>query len=925
MNSSVSSPSPSSPAPREYAVFISYRHADNLEMGRKWANWLHEALESYEVPPDLIGKTSLRGDKVPASLYPVFRDEEELPADADLSTNIRRALEHSGLLVVLCSPRAVQSRFVEDEIRYFKELGKSDRILALMIDGEPNASDDPGKVAAFGAEAECFPYPLRFGVAADGDAKKIDWNARTEPIAADVRPGGHCMQGWTTAAAYREQLVKEGGMTSRQMADAVTEYNERLELAKLKVIAGAVGLPLGELTQRNKAYQLAKAKRRQRLIATAAVVFGVLAVLAAGAGWIAWEMRGRATAKAHELSDTLGVYSFYEGTNRLANPETTGEALAYLARGAREYGSQNCADRILTFIQQRPLWVLVPSDKKRAAVAEAAVPPEAGIKGPALEGVEMKVLKMAAGPEGMTAAVWGDEDTSMGSPCYFRVWDAKGKALTPWIEPKFEAMTRSEHVSRIDFSPDGLYVAVCVQRWREPEFLQVFHVPTGKQVGDTLEATGEGAHVQSAGFTHVSFTRSRARGDEKNGALLAGSSRGDVYWMDLTVSAEGEATSYQEAVVPHHYAVRAAVLVKDGEEKNGDYQLMVSGSEDGRINLTRAGDAMRGLKAGTLNAGGKVEEVYVDADGAVEVVVEGGRQMRLVKIPNLELGLKMPEVPEYEVGESKPEGSVIAAKTGAKVQFTIPDGVTEEQMGVFAQPRVQPVPLCVRVTHADKSVACYGVDASYKSRLLAKGAGSLLTLPLRGGAPPVDVGREIADITSGPGEKALTVGFADFCYRVLSAETGAPVSALMDEKLFFAQGGQPDAIESMRLSASGRRLLTRSQHWEPPNAMLSYLMVWDCTTGVPMCDRWMDADSGFDDPPMDRRLHLDDKNATVGTMLRHHAEAEEFALLAEIAENLSGLRLTESREFVPVAQRPEVVRGLFEKLKQPPSSTPPPR
>lgn len=114
---------------RQYAVFISCRHADNKEMGRKWANWLHEALEGYEIPPDLVGTLNMRGEKVPPSLYPVFRDEEELPADADLSTNICRALDNSALLVVLCSPRAVQSRFVADEIRYFKEIGKSHSML----------------------------------------------------------------------------------------------------------------------------------------------------------------------------------------------------------------------------------------------------------------------------------------------------------------------------------------------------------------------------------------------------------------------------------------------------------------------------------------------------------------------------------------------------------------------------------------------------------------------------------------------------------------------------------------------------------------------------------------------------------------------------------------------------------------------------
>jgi len=89
------------PPDRKYAVFISYRHADNKEQGRQWATWLHHTLETYEVPPDLVGRTNLRGEPVPASLYPVFRDEEELPADADLSANIQRALKHSALLVVL--------------------------------------------------------------------------------------------------------------------------------------------------------------------------------------------------------------------------------------------------------------------------------------------------------------------------------------------------------------------------------------------------------------------------------------------------------------------------------------------------------------------------------------------------------------------------------------------------------------------------------------------------------------------------------------------------------------------------------------------------------------------------------------------------------------------------------------------------------
>jgi hypothetical protein len=86
-------------------VFLSYRHADNKEEGRQWASRLHQALEGYEIPADLIGKINGNGESIPASLYPVFRDEEELPADGDLTRNIQQALENSALLVVLCSPR----------------------------------------------------------------------------------------------------------------------------------------------------------------------------------------------------------------------------------------------------------------------------------------------------------------------------------------------------------------------------------------------------------------------------------------------------------------------------------------------------------------------------------------------------------------------------------------------------------------------------------------------------------------------------------------------------------------------------------------------------------------------------------------------------------------------------------------------------
>ena len=288
---------PDTPAPdRRYRAFISYRHSDNKEKGRQWATWLHQYLEGYRVPKPLVGTKNLRGETVDATLFPVFRDEEELPADADLSNNITRALRNSDALVVICSPRATQSRFVAEEIRYFKELGRSGHILALIIDGEPNASDDPGKRAAgIDPALECFPEPLRFGVA--GEDGRIDWTHTTEPIAADVRPEGRPVQGFTSATDYATHLQKTGGTDVRLKT---ADYAQRLQLARTKIVAGILGVPLGVLTERDK--QQAARRRRQRLLA--AVAAAVLVVVTTISLMDSW--KSRREAKSFETAANSG-------------------------------------------------------------------------------------------------------------------------------------------------------------------------------------------------------------------------------------------------------------------------------------------------------------------------------------------------------------------------------------------------------------------------------------------------------------------------------------------------------------------------------------------------------------------------------------------------------------------------------------------
>jgi len=57
---------------RSFWCFISYRHADNRDLGRQWATWLHQAIETYEVPADLVGTQNERGVHVSTSFPEKF-------------------------------------------------------------------------------------------------------------------------------------------------------------------------------------------------------------------------------------------------------------------------------------------------------------------------------------------------------------------------------------------------------------------------------------------------------------------------------------------------------------------------------------------------------------------------------------------------------------------------------------------------------------------------------------------------------------------------------------------------------------------------------------------------------------------------------------------------------------------------------------
>ena len=116
----------------KYAGFISYAHADEAIAAR-----LHRALETYSVPKSLKSKTSQ------SRLSPIFRDTAELTAHHSLSEKIREAVQSSRVLIVLCSPAAKASHWVNEEVRLFRTLHGEGSILCVLAEGTPETSFPP--------------------------------------------------------------------------------------------------------------------------------------------------------------------------------------------------------------------------------------------------------------------------------------------------------------------------------------------------------------------------------------------------------------------------------------------------------------------------------------------------------------------------------------------------------------------------------------------------------------------------------------------------------------------------------------------------------------------------------------------------------------------------------------------------------------
>jgi tetratricopeptide (TPR) repeat protein len=300
------------PVAFRFRAFLSYSHRD-----KAWAAWLHRALEHFRIDKDLIGRPTAAGP-VPGSLKPIFRDRDDFAAGHSLTEQTLAALAASQFLVVICSPRAAQSKYVNEEIRRFKAMGGAARVIAVIVDGEPGHPVH-----------ECFPPALRFRIGADGELSQEP----EEPIAADARKKG-----------------------------------DGKPFAVVKIVAGLLAVNLDDIVRRAERARRRSARIRNAIIA---VLLALMGATVSGFAWARHELSrnelllDRTLQRATELVSKSVIMSEQFGVSRrlslgiLEQAEDLFRDMAELGRESRQ-------------LRYRKAWMMIEFARDYAALGNTS-------------------------------------------------------------------------------------------------------------------------------------------------------------------------------------------------------------------------------------------------------------------------------------------------------------------------------------------------------------------------------------------------------------------------------------------------------------------------------------------------------------------------------------------------------------------------
>lgn len=187
------------------------------------ANKLAESIRRYKLPS---------GTVIPDSSLDYRRVYVEVTA-GDFNDEAREILDNSRYLAVLCSPETRTDSFVLECLTYFREIGKDNNIIAVIVRGEP-AESFPDSFIEKKTVRKILP-----------DMTVVERIETIEPVASDLR------------------------------AETRSRWKEALSYETVRIIASILGLHPDDLEQRHR-------MRHRKAVITLVSVIAAVCLGAAG-------------------------------------------------------------------------------------------------------------------------------------------------------------------------------------------------------------------------------------------------------------------------------------------------------------------------------------------------------------------------------------------------------------------------------------------------------------------------------------------------------------------------------------------------------------------------------------------------------------------------------------------------------------------
>lgn len=223
---------------RHYDAFISYSHASDTESARS----IQKGLQRLAKP--LLKRRALE----------VFRDETSLIASSELGPELRRALDDSRHLVLLCSPTSAQSVYVEDEIKHWLQSNTPDTITMVLTDGVVEW-DDATRNFRFDVEGNAVS-PALSGVFVE------------EPLYVDMTWAREQSTYSMRNATFRSQVASIAapihGVRKEAIESADTRVQRRIRIGIAVVMVLLVGLLANAVRLQRVANQEREAAQEER-------------------------------------------------------------------------------------------------------------------------------------------------------------------------------------------------------------------------------------------------------------------------------------------------------------------------------------------------------------------------------------------------------------------------------------------------------------------------------------------------------------------------------------------------------------------------------------------------------------------------------------------------------------------------------------